>query len=145
MRYEVQVDELIKAAQSVEYLVWVDIERIGKGYTELTNAASAEAAKTALKELKLSAADLEKKVREILYRWGAPDALILNLNKIALRISTVDALSGLYLNVQQFYLRFLHCKGQAAKVKNLTALYYLIRDLAECSIEMKSENYRREI
>lgn len=142
--------DLVKAANSVEFAIWTHMERIRAGYTQLTNAQTAGDAKDALKNLKLSAADMERAIRDILYKWNCPVALVLDVNNQAAKMWRFDALSGLFANLSHYHLRFTHARGEteqdkmAAKVRELTSVYYLVKDLAECSLEIDPERYRND-
>ncbi len=139
------LDEIARLAGSTEELLAGYMMRLGAAYVGLVNAQDAAAGATALKELRLAAVDLERVIREVLSNWQCPPAaLILNVNKKAERNWTLDALSGLYVNCAHYAQRFIYARTKPNKIRDLSSLYYLVRDLAECAAEMKSETYRRE-
>lgn len=138
------LDEVARLAGSTEVLIGSHMERIARGYIEVTNAKDAAGAATALKELKLASNDLERVIREVLANWSCPPpTLILNVNKAAERKWTLDALSGLFANAHHYSNRFIYARTKENKIRDLSSLYYLLRDLAECADSVKSEAYRR--
>lgn len=138
-------DEVARLLQSVEYAIFRDMQRMGQAYTLLTNAENAAAAKEALREFKAAASDCEKRVRHELYVHGCPVDLVLNINKFAEQNWTWDAFSGLWVNSAHYLQRFIHSKTDDGKIKELTSFYHLMKDLSECSLEIKAESYRREL
>jgi len=142
---QADAEKIVRAFEGPGFAIFQHMQRINHAYIDLTNAVDAAAAKAALKELKLAAADCERLIRGVLYREGCPQALILKVNDIALRVWTLDSLSGLLVNCMHYLARFVHTPTQPGKVKELTSLYSLIKDLAECSLEVREESYRREL
>ncbi len=94
--------------------------------------------------MRAAAADTEKRIRHELNVHGCPVGLILNVNKIAMQKWTLDALSGLWINAAHMLNRFIHATSDESKVKQLTQLYNLVKELAECSLEVNAEDYRKE-
>jgi len=140
-----QADYLVNIFQGPGYTLFLHMQRISEAYLRLTNADTAEMAKTALKELRAAAGDCEKLIRNILHTNDCPDYLVLNVNKFAERNWTLDVMSGYLVNASHYLARFIHTPSNEGKVKELTAMYYLIRDLSECALEVNEENYRREL
>lgn len=136
-------DELLKAINSSEYLIWRHIQRLSAYYMELTNAKNYPQAIDAIKSFRVAASDLEDVLRDLLYRGGCPVGLILNVNAKALKLWNRQVMDGLWMNSSQFYQRFLHAKTQEGKVKELTAFYYLVKDLSDCAQETKVDEYYR--
>ncbi len=117
------------------------MQRIANGYQALNNAQTIEESREGLKAIKLAGVDLEALVRNTLYSYGCPANLIVNLNDKALKLWNGDALSALWVNMNQFYQRFLYSRTQDNKTRELTAFYFLCKDLIECSLEMSAESY----
>lgn len=132
--------DAIKAVESIEFKVYQKIERLNQAFLILCNGPSLAQAKEALGDMRTTAADLEKTIRTILNTWQVPPALVTNVSRF-----TQDTLESKYLNLTQFYLRFLHAQSHQHKCVELTRLYYLIKDVAEISLVTKAERYAREV
>ncbi len=137
------LDEIARLAGSTEELLSGHMQRLGEAYTSLVNAPDAATGATALKELRASASDLERNIREVLTNWNSPPAtLILNVNERALTNWNADSLSALYVNFAHYFQRFLYARNKPNKIRDLTSLYYLAKDLVECCEATKSGEYR---
>lgn len=132
--------DLVKAAQSAEFHIYRELEKMNSAFMTLFNQPTLEKAQACLKLLHLTGADLERYMREILIRWDIHPSLIRNVSKY-----TKDELNNRYLNLTQFYLRFLHAPSHEAKARNLTALYYLIKDVSELAEVTDAHAYAREV
>ena len=140
-----QAEKLLDAINGPGYPIYQHQDRILNAYVALTNATTAEDAATALKELRASSADCEAVIRKALYEYNCPQALVVNINKFAYRNWTLDVLSGLWCNARHYLARFIHSQGKEAKVKELTSLYFLVKDMAECAQHIKPEAYRKNV
>lgn len=124
--------------ESKEYIIFDYLIRTGNAYTALLNSGleNYEAAKTALKEMRLAAKHLELVVRAALVDWNVPPHLIRNL-----QAWTKDNLESKYLNTQHHYYRFLHAQSEEQKIKELTAMHSICLDLVEILDVVQPENY----
>lgn len=139
-----QQPELVALAQSVEYKLFCDLDRINKAYMALCNAqrGTYKEAREALSEMRASSRDMERQIKQILMvQTGQPEQVFTAKRLDAL---TQDNLDSKYMNAEHFYLRYLHCAAEH-KIKNLTSLYYLIRDVAELAEITPVYRYYREI
>lgn len=130
-----QTDHLLALANSVEYKLFRDLDRIARAYQSLVNAESLSAAQESIKEVRAAAADMKAQIKKILEVEGVPPSEIRNVEA-----KTLDTLDNKWLNANHFYMRFLHCFPEH-KLKNLTALFYLIADLSAVAEETKPELY----
>ncbi len=128
-------EQLLNALNSVEYAVYRHIHNANQAYIFLTNAESYEQAQDNLKMLQLSTKDALKQIERVLYVWGCPTDKIINVNKY-----TQDNMDNLWINTMHFYRRFLSASREN-KAKELTALYFLVRDLAAIAETVKAEAY----
>lgn len=118
-------EDLQKAAASVEFVIWERMTTISRAYLTLCNVETGTEALQALAQVMLVARDLTEQIRVILDKWNCPPELIHNVGQY-----TQDNLDNLWNNCWHFYNRFLHAKTPAHKTKELTRLYYLIKDVA---------------
>ena len=121
---------------SIEYKLHLHLERIQKAYLELVNVQSLPDAKVRLAEMRSASSDMERQIRKILEVENIPFEQIRHVGE---KLQNFDLI---WMNCNQFYMRYAHCKPEA-KWKNLTALYYLIRDLALAAEAAAPEKYYR--
>lgn len=126
---------IIDALNSIEYIIFDGMSKVGTAYMKLCNPSSQKEAFEMLAMLTLCSRDLEKIIRGLLNDVNCPLHLVRNVGA-----KTKDTLDSKFLNAQHFFQRFLHCEPQH-KVQNLTALYYLIKDLSEIVPETKVSDY----
>lgn len=135
MTQQGQTDYLLALTNSVEYKLFQDLERIGIAYQQLVNAESLPVAQEKIREVRAASADMTAQVKKILQVEGVPPSEIRNVSA-----KTLDTLDSKWLNANHYYMRFVHSEPEH-KLKNLTALYYLLIDLSAVAEETKPELY----
>jgi hypothetical protein len=130
------VDELLKNVQSVEQVIWDRMQMISLAYGTLLNVATGREALEALANIMLTARDLERQIRTILDACGCPPELVKDIRRF-----TDKNLDNIWNNAFHFYNRFLHAQTPSDKVKELTRLYYLLKDVAEVAQATRADRY----
>jgi hypothetical protein len=129
----------VNALHSVEYKLFHMLTRISDAYGRLCNATTHLGAVSDLKEVRAGASDLEKQIRQILTVEGVPPNKIRNVEA-----NTQPNLDNLWANSWHFYHRYLGCRADA-KLLNMTALYYLIKDTRDVAEVTPPERYYRGV
>lgn len=143
--------ETVKSVQSVEQVVQERIELISRAYMALMNVTTSKEALECLGEVGLVATDLERQLRRILDACGVPPQLIrqitpeqikrINEKKSAHDLSQDHNLDTIWNHAMYCYQRFLHAPTPEFKVKELTSLYYLLKDVAAIALETPADRY----
>ncbi len=131
--------ELLKAANSVEYKLFTFVDRINSSFAGLMNAKDLTTSKAMIKTIRLTAKDLERQIAKILQVWGCPPSQIQNVGT-----RTQPTLESQVLNMGQYYMRYAHARPKY-KAQNLTAFYYLVKDVAAIAEVTAPEKYTREL
>jgi hypothetical protein len=133
-------DDLLKAVQSVEFVIWQRMQTMSAAYSRLLNVQTSREALEALAEVMLLARDLEKQIRQILDTWGCPPELVKDIRQF-----TDNNLDNIFNNAMHFYNRFLHAATQEHKTKELTRLYYLLKHVAEVAEATPVDRYTDKV
>lgn len=129
---------------SVEYRLFVHLKRIQDAYHQLINSqvngVTYSEALQFLKELQLASKDMTQAIREELNTNGIPPQEVRNVEN-KMQMFTIDYI---FVCVTHYYQRLLHCPAEH-KLKNLSALFYLVKDLADISVETPISRFYKEI
>jgi hypothetical protein len=145
------VSETLKSVQSVEQVVAERIELISRAYMQLMNVGTSKEALECLGQIGLVSQDLERQIRRILDACGVPPQLIrkispeqikkINEKKSDHDLSQDHNLDTIWNHAVYCYQRFLHAQTPEFKVKELTSLYYLLKDVAAIALETPADRY----
>jgi len=124
-----QLDEVVKASQSLEFALYKPYSQISTSYMEFVNSDNEELRTKLLRDIATQVKDMRAKVGAFLLAHDVPARVIANVNN-----RTRESIHNQYLNMTQLYLRFIHGPTYEEKIKSLTALWYLLLDMSEIFI-----------
>ena len=123
---------------TVEYRIYCDIFNAQASYLQMINPLNKASADNHLKSLRRALNDALKYIKRVLYMWNSfPKDSIVNVND-----KTLKSLDNLLMNSCHYWERLQHCPPEN-NAKELTALYYLIKDASEIAEATKVERYYR--
>jgi hypothetical protein len=150
-----EVKQTIQVVVSVEQVVRERIDLITHAYNRLMNITTAKEALECLGQIGLVAQDLEKQLRLILNAANVPTEFIrrispedikrINEKKSGHELSQDHNLDTIWNHAMYCYQRFLHAPTPEFKMKELTSLYYLLKDVAAIALETPADRYTNSV
>lgn len=128
------LDKMIQIAMSPEYKLWQHYNRLCELHHQFTNSASKKHRLELLNDLRNVAIDFQHAITNLIAPAIIPARLIDNVQD-----KTKATLTSQYLNMTQLFQGFFHDQSPKIKTMRLTALYYLLSDLAELALLTSAE------
>lgn len=128
---KLQLNDFLMMGIKVDKLM----DDIGAAYYHLTNTSNSREALECLGIVTLASREAAEALRKALVDKDIPLSEIRNVTN-----KTLDTLDSKWLNCTHYYQRFLH-SDPAHTLKNLTAFYYLMKELSEIALETKVDRY----
>lgn len=135
------LEQVAAAANSVEYLIFRNLDRMTSAYIAMLNSQTLDEANTALADVRTTVVELQENIQTILDRFGAPPTMVINVNAHALKVWTGAPFDGLMQNCYHWLQRMMRSRSHVEKVRAMTAVYFLLKDLSDCANTIKAENY----
>jgi hypothetical protein len=128
--------EIVKRVVSVNHIVFERMEHMSRAYSTLLNVTTGKEVLESLAQIMIGAKDLAELIRAILDKCGCPPSLVKDPTKFAGK-----TLDHLWNNAYHFYNRFMHAQSPEDKVKELTRLYYFLKEVEEVALITKADHY----
>jgi hypothetical protein len=120
------LDTVLKTLQSPEYGLWTFYNRICDLAVRNINSRSCGNKKDYLKEIHALCIEMAEAIKKILGPINLPTRLVRSIDGLVKPTFTSH-----YLNMTQLFQQFVHIQDPALKAHRLSAMYYLLIDMAE--------------
>jgi hypothetical protein len=127
-------EDIARMATSVEYGLWKPFEAICAVHLKFGNSANYKTRIECLKEMKARVLELKESIKKALGLGFVPFRLAISVNE-----KVKPTLTSHYLNLTQLYQCCIHAQTPDAKLSWLTAMFYLLEDMAEVCEKASAE------